>query len=156
MKNFKNFIVASYLLIFLENCYTSGFNPKDNSEELNTTNKSENHEYIQNPNTIDENIDKSLEQVQKAEANKNEMIRNYFDNIKCPVMKFLVDKNIITEEKVYNLISGVEKYENIEQLKISTSLLSPKDLLALFGYKLIPDLCKRRWSYKNKMKIYSF
>ncbi|KAG0434716.1 hypothetical protein DMUE_5063 [Dictyocoela muelleri] len=156
MKNFKNFIFISHLIMFLENCFSSDLNLKDNSEEEIVTNRPESLEYIRNPDTNGGNIDKSPEQASKAEVNKNEIIRNYFDDIQCPVMKFLVDKNIITEEKVYNIISGVEKYKDIKQLKILIRSFSYNDLLAVFGYKFIPELCKRKWSYKNRKKIYGF
>ncbi|KAG0437613.1 hypothetical protein DMUE_3597 [Dictyocoela muelleri] len=156
MKKFGNLNFLPNLIIFLKNCFSSDINLNDDGMKVIPNNRTAEQEYIQNPNTNDRNIVKSPDQEHKSEDNKHEIIRNYFDNIKCPVMNFLVVENIITEERVYNLISGAEKFDDIPELKIDINSLTPNDLLAIFGYKFIPDMCKKRWSYKNQQKIYGF
>ncbi|KAG0440551.1 hypothetical protein DMUE_1659 [Dictyocoela muelleri] len=156
MKNFKNLIFLPHLIIFLKNCFSSDINLNDDGMKVITNNRAEEYEYIQNPNTNDVNIVKSPDQEYKSEDNKNEIIRNYFDNIKCPVMKYLAGENIISEERIFNLISGAEKFDYIPELKIDINSIAPSDLLAIFGYKFLPELCKKRWSYKNQPKIYGF
>ncbi|KAG0438088.1 hypothetical protein DMUE_3313 [Dictyocoela muelleri] len=153
IKIFTNLIFLQ-IFYFLKNC-----NSTNNSDNNNS--KMDKDAILNDNNDISQKISQEennniLFNQQQLGNNKDELINNYFDNISCQLLNFLVSKKIITKEEIYNLIFETEQYKNIPQVNRNINLVSINDFLSTLGYKFLPEICKKFWDYKKRKNIYGF
>ncbi|KAG0439674.1 hypothetical protein DMUE_2272 [Dictyocoela muelleri] len=85
---------------------------------------------------------------------RNYEIKNFLNNISVDLKNFLSKNNFIDKKMLQKIILNSEEFDSIFENK---NLLTDKYFISLFGYRFIPDICRKTGFYKNcESKIYNF